>query len=135
MFGKGIDIKKALNAYVSGNTEISFDGISTDSRTIQEKEVFLALKGPRFDGHNFIDSLKGKTKGFIVNKDFYLEGNKDFFVVKVPDTLKAYVQLANYWRKKNKPKSYWNNRKFRKNNYKGANSRNIIKTDKSSKNL
>lgn len=104
MFGKGIDIKKALNAYVSGNTEISFDGISTDSRTIQEKEVFLALKGPRFDGHNFIDSLKGKTKGFIVNKDFYLEGNKDFFVVKVPDTLKAYVQLANYWRKKTNPK-------------------------------
>ncbi|MCX7990759.1 MAG: UDP-N-acetylmuramoyl-tripeptide--D-alanyl-D-alanine ligase, partial [Proteobacteria bacterium] len=102
--GKGIDIKQAINCDISGNTDIFFDGISTDTRTIKEKEIFLALKGPKYDGHNFIDTLKGKIKGFIVNRDFHLSGGKDFFVIKVDDTLKAYGEIANFWRRKINPK-------------------------------
>lgn len=104
MFGKGIDIKKALRSELSGNGDISFSGISTDSRTIEKGEIFLALKGPRFDGHNFIKDLKGKAKGFIVEKGFEFKGGKDYFVVHVEDTLEAYGKLANYWRKKLNPK-------------------------------
>lgn len=104
MFGKGIDIKKALNADISGNSEIYFNGISTDSRTIGDGEVFLALIGKNFDGHRFIEGLIGKAKGFIVNRNFDLKGDKNFFVIKVDDTLKAYSKLANYWRKRCKVK-------------------------------
>lgn len=104
MFGKGIDFRKAIKAEIMGNEEISFDGISTDSRTIKDNEVFLALKGPNFDGHSFIESLKGKAKGFIVDKEFDIKGGKNFFVVKVDNTLRAYGKIANYWRRKINPK-------------------------------
>jgi UDP-N-acetylmuramoyl-tripeptide--D-alanyl-D-alanine ligase len=52
-----------------------FTGVSTDSRTVQKGELFVPLKGPRFDGHTFIGDAfargaagslcdKGREKGF-----------------------------------------------------------------------
>ncbi len=32
----------------------TISGVSTDSRTIQENEVFFALRGENFDGHKFL---------------------------------------------------------------------------------
>ena len=37
-----------------------FAGVSTDSRTIREGELFVPLKGPRFDGHEFIEEVFAK---------------------------------------------------------------------------
>ena len=34
--------------------QILVEQISTDSRALQQGEMFLALKGPNFDGHKFI---------------------------------------------------------------------------------
>ncbi|HZR45810.1 MAG TPA: Mur ligase domain-containing protein, partial [Candidatus Manganitrophaceae bacterium] len=40
------------------NTESGIvGGFSIDSRTIRPNEVFFALHGPRFDGHDFIDAI------------------------------------------------------------------------------
>ena len=33
----------------------SFDGVSTDSRQVSHGDLFVALKGERFDGHDFVD--------------------------------------------------------------------------------
>jgi len=34
--------------------EVAFAGVSIDSRTIGEQELFVAIRGPRFDGHDFV---------------------------------------------------------------------------------
>jgi UDP-N-acetylmuramoyl-tripeptide--D-alanyl-D-alanine ligase len=44
-----------LNAEFFGtNADISFKGISTDTRTLQPGDLFIALRGDNFDGHNFV---------------------------------------------------------------------------------
>ncbi|WP_158971731.1 UDP-N-acetylmuramoyl-tripeptide--D-alanyl-D-alanine ligase [Paraglaciecola sp. L3A3] len=35
-------------------------GVSTDTRSIQDGDVFLALEGPNFDGHKFVQQAKDK---------------------------------------------------------------------------
>ncbi|MCP3941274.1 MAG: UDP-N-acetylmuramoyl-L-alanyl-D-glutamate--2,6-diaminopimelate ligase [Desulfobacteraceae bacterium] len=48
-----------------------FTGINTDSRTITNTQIFLALKGENFDGHNFISKLLEKgIQGFITQKEY-----------------------------------------------------------------
>ena len=47
---------------------ISFSGVSTDSRTIKKGELFIALKGPNFDGSRFVDAaIKKGAAGAIVS--------------------------------------------------------------------
>jgi len=43
----------AMNGTLHGDDR-NFQGISTDSRTIQEGELFVALSGPNFDGGEFV---------------------------------------------------------------------------------
>ena len=52
---------------VAGPTTGGFDGISIDSRTIQKDQVFVAIKGARYDGHAFVPQLMDSgIKGIIV---------------------------------------------------------------------
>ena len=44
---------RPLNARLTGN-DVSFTGCSTDSRTLRRGELFVALRGPRFDGHDWV---------------------------------------------------------------------------------
>ena len=67
--------------------------ISTDTRTIQKGDFYLPLKGASFDGEKFISQAieKGAIGAFSTNN----EGS-----LKVENTLKAYLELANYRRNK-----------------------------------
>lgn len=86
----------------------TFDGISIDSRTIADRDVFLALKGKTFDGHTFIVDLARKgIKGFIAEKEFFnsLDGDvqkeffsKDILFIETPNTLSSLGKLARYQR-------------------------------------
>ncbi|MBI4431983.1 MAG: UDP-N-acetylmuramoyl-tripeptide--D-alanyl-D-alanine ligase [Candidatus Omnitrophica bacterium] len=76
--------------------------ISTDTRTIEKGDFFVALKGPHFDGHDFIgQALEKGVRHFLVSEkaDLRSFGEKARFV-RVPDTLKAYGDLANAHRRK-----------------------------------
>ena len=67
--------------------------ISTDTRTIKDGDFYLPLKGASFDGEKFIDqALEKGAVGAFCTKD---GGN-----LQVTDTLTAYLELANYRRKK-----------------------------------
>ena len=47
-----------------------FQGVSTDSRTIGEGELYIALKGPRFDGHHYaLEALEKKAGGVMVEEE------------------------------------------------------------------
>jgi UDP-N-acetylmuramoyl-tripeptide--D-alanyl-D-alanine ligase len=55
---------------LSGSQEGWLEALSTDSRTLQTGDYFLALKGERFDGHAFVPAaLAGKAAGAIVARD------------------------------------------------------------------
>ncbi len=46
----------------------SFDGISTDTRSIRDGELFFALHGPNFDGHDYVAKAKANgAAGAVVN--------------------------------------------------------------------
>ena len=40
--------------------ELIIEGVSTDTRSIQPTDLFLALEGPNFDGHKFVQQAEGK---------------------------------------------------------------------------
>ena len=66
--------------------------VVTDSRTLQAGDLFVALRGPRFDGHAFVaDVLAGGAAGAIVERGRVQE---DARTIEVPDTLAALQRLA-----------------------------------------
>ena len=46
--------RENLRGILRGVEGMEIKGISIDSRTIREGELFVALKGPRFDGHDYV---------------------------------------------------------------------------------
>ena len=79
----------------------SFKNISLDSRTILNRELFIAIKGTNFDGHNFLNEVIKKGGKAVVIKDGMqnLLPNKFPFWT-VPDTLEAFQKLALFKRRK-----------------------------------
>ena len=79
----------------------SFKNISLDSRTILSCELFIAIKGTNFDGHNFLSEVIKKGGKAVVIKDGMqnLLPNKFPFWT-VPDTLEAFQKLALFKRRK-----------------------------------
>jgi UDP-N-acetylmuramoyl-tripeptide--D-alanyl-D-alanine ligase len=41
----------------SGRPAGDFSGVSTDSRTLRPGELFVALEGPHFDGHDYLPAV------------------------------------------------------------------------------
>lgn len=76
--------------------------ISTDTRRIGRGDVFFALKGERFDGHDFISEAVAKGASTVVYSDEAKAGAKNPGVswVRVDDTLKAYGDRAAEVRRK-----------------------------------
>ena len=72
-------------------------GITTDSRTVQPGDVFVALKGDRFDGHAFVETAlaQGAIAAVVSNQTTTYA---DAPTLQVPDTLKAYQTLGRWWR-------------------------------------
>lgn len=71
-------------------------GINTDSRSIQPGEIFLALRGDRFDGHQFVSQAvqQGAVAAIVDQAD----SSASDPVIVVADTLKAYQTIAHWWR-------------------------------------
>ena len=94
------DLKRATNAEVKGSLDGDYE-ISTDTRTIKKGDLYLPLKGANFDGENFCDkAIEAGAAGCFCTKD---DCTADF-TLKVPDTLTAYLQIANFARRKYNPK-------------------------------
>jgi len=74
-------------------------GISIDSRTIKEGELFIALKGERFDGHNFLNEALVKGCGALVSVPPPAPATNKT-IVYVENTLKAMQDIAHYIRTK-----------------------------------
>ncbi|MBI4224693.1 MAG: UDP-N-acetylmuramoyl-tripeptide--D-alanyl-D-alanine ligase, partial [Deltaproteobacteria bacterium] len=76
-------------------------GVSTDTRTLQPGEIFFCLKGPHFDGHNFVDEAVKKNAWGIVTEQVpgpwsLVPGPS--WVFQVVDPLISLGDLARWWR-------------------------------------
>jgi UDP-N-acetylmuramoyl-tripeptide--D-alanyl-D-alanine ligase len=88
---------------LQGEGHTFFEGISTDSRTIVKGELFIALKGSRFDGHHYaLEALEKKAGGVLIEEDkvgdIRWNGYRSRAVIAVKDTLSALGDIARDWR-------------------------------------
>jgi len=88
---------------ISGSADKRVRGLSTDTRRMALGHVFLALRGERYDGHDFLaEAINAGAAGLIVQSDRAipkeLRGN-NLIVITVSSTLKALGDLAQWWRR------------------------------------
>lgn len=83
-----------------GTKTAGFSGVSTDSRTAQKGELFFAISGERFDGHDFLkNAMRTGICGAVVSKDINIsEDMGNTVVFKVNSTTEALGRLAHYVR-------------------------------------
>ena len=80
---------------------LTITGVSTDSRTVQPGDLFIALEGDKFDGHAFVDTAftRGAIAALVRLKPSVQASDTDLMpVIQVRNTLLAYQVLARYWR-------------------------------------
>lgn len=100
------DIISALHPEILGEKYKEFSGVGTDTRANLRGQLFVALKGPTYDGHNFLsEAVKAGAVALLVHDRVKAEKfAKDITVFLVDDTLVALQDLARFWRHQHKAK-------------------------------
>ncbi len=91
---------QALHGHMEG-VDVRFNAVSTDTRSIQPGDLFIALKGENFDGAKFVaDALKAGAVAAVVNQDSGLRiQDSGVPLLFVDDSRLALGKLAAHWRK------------------------------------
>ncbi|OBV39143.1 UDP-N-acetylmuramoyl-tripeptide--D-alanyl-D-alanine ligase [Janthinobacterium psychrotolerans] len=85
---------------LAGRSDTPFAGVTTDSRQAGAGALFVALRGERFDAHDFLLDVARQGVAAVIVEDLP-EGWDDSKVaaIVVPDTLVALGRIANFWRR------------------------------------
>jgi len=84
-------VRQVLGLGSGDSAEVEYTGVSTDSRTVEEGDLFVALRGPNFDGHEFVDAaLASGARGVVVSEIVGVNAPS----YRVEDTLIALGRLA-----------------------------------------
>ncbi|HVA67084.1 MAG TPA: UDP-N-acetylmuramoyl-tripeptide--D-alanyl-D-alanine ligase [Elusimicrobiota bacterium] len=97
------ELAKAAQGRLSfGHSGDPVESISIDSRTLKPSQAFWALKGPRYDGHDFLNSEAArKASGWVVETGRAQKAAaKPEHLIEVRDTGKALLALAADYRRK-----------------------------------
>ncbi|MGD0885706.1 MAG: UDP-N-acetylmuramoyl-tripeptide--D-alanyl-D-alanine ligase [Thermodesulfovibrionales bacterium] len=98
-----LTVKEILKAtggrILCGSPTAVFTGVSIDSRTIKNGELFVALKGQRFEGHDFLTAALGSGGGALVSNPA-AEPVRGRTIIVVDNTLKALQDMAHSVRMK-----------------------------------
>ena len=96
----GVDVLKAIKGH--GPSDWEAYGVSIDTRTLKKGDIFFALAGPNYDGHQFIsEAIKKGASVIISNAPSLAFGDK---VIIVNDVLNSLINLGKFSRKRNKGK-------------------------------
>lgn len=88
------DAAKCLNGHVVG-TDACFKSVSTDSRTLSKGDLFVALQGPTFDGHEHLNQAQAQgAAAAMVSRQVA----SDLPQLQVADTRMGLGELAANWR-------------------------------------
>ena len=88
---------------VAGNPDEEIAGVSIDSRTIKKGDIFICIRGERFDGHDFIpQAIKNGAAAICFCRDkAAVSGSKiPRNAIAVSNTITALSALASYQRKR-----------------------------------
>ncbi len=97
------EVVKATNGACKGAW--TADGVSIDSRSVKAGDLFIALKGPNFDGHAYaLDALKRGASAVLVHSEIKDSGEYHNRLVMVKDTFAALQNLATFARARTKAK-------------------------------
>lgn len=92
----------AIGGEIIVDGKVEFNNVCIDTRRIQKDNIYVAIKGEKFDGNNFAyDALKAGASVAIVSEVLFNVNelsNKTF--IKVADTEKALLDLAHFYRNK-----------------------------------
>ena len=96
-----IDITKGN--LITGREDFEFENFSKDTRTIQKGDIYIGIKGEKFDGNEFWkQALDNGAEAVIIQDIEITEVEKEKYsnkiIVKVEDTLKALYEIAKYKR-------------------------------------
>lgn len=85
-----------------------FTGVSTDGRVNNTGKIFFALKGEKYDAHDFIEqAVTSQARALVVQRglaELKLPAGAALTIVRVADTLAALQSLGHFWRKKSSAK-------------------------------
>ncbi|MBQ3635338.1 MAG: bifunctional UDP-N-acetylmuramoyl-tripeptide:D-alanyl-D-alanine ligase/alanine racemase [Bacteroidales bacterium] len=99
------EIAEACGGRLVGSDVPCIDELLTDSRRlfVPERTIFVALRGERHDGHDYISDLYSRgMRAFMCEEPVQADKMGDASFVVVGDTLAALQKLAGYHRKKSK---------------------------------
>jgi len=96
-----IDITKGN--LITGREDFECENFSKDTRTIQKGDIYIGIKGEKFDGNEFWkQALDNGAEAVIIQDIEITEVEKERYsnkiIVKVEDTLKALYEIAKYKR-------------------------------------
>ncbi|MGI9534928.1 MAG: UDP-N-acetylmuramoyl-tripeptide--D-alanyl-D-alanine ligase [Thermodesulfobacteriota bacterium] len=100
MFEQEFILKSTTCELITSKTISNFNGISIDSRRIMPGDLYIAIKGENFDGHDFINEAfeKGANGVILEYIPADLNLNREKTVIKVSSTVEALGNIANAWR-------------------------------------
>ncbi|MDP9178127.1 MAG: UDP-N-acetylmuramoyl-tripeptide--D-alanyl-D-alanine ligase [Gemmatimonadota bacterium] len=78
---------------------LALAGVTTDTRSIEAGQLFVALRGEHFDGHDYLESAVAAGAAAVIVSSSRPLGTLGVPVFQVTDTLVALGALASYWRK------------------------------------
>ena len=91
------EVMRSLSAgCLYGDPSVRIAGLSTDTRTLAPGELFVALRGERFNGHRFIGVARQRGAAAVLF-DRWTEGIRRP-AIRVPDTRRALGEIARGWR-------------------------------------
>jgi len=89
------------NARLVG-ADTRFSGVSTDSRSLAQGELFIAIRGEHFDGHDFLDAARDRgAAGAMVDERY--SGPAPLPVLVVDETRRGLGRLGARWRERFAP--------------------------------
>ena len=96
-------ISKYIGGELHGSDKL-VSGFSIDSRTLENQDVFICIKGENYDGHNFIKDVLTKVSCVIACSDMDDINFSNQSYIKVNDTLEALRKISEYVRGLSKAK-------------------------------
>ena len=81
----------------SASIDAEFDGVATDSRKVTPGNLFVALRGERFDAHGFLQQVADRGAAAVVVEQSPADLSIPALVV--PDTRIALGEIARHWRR------------------------------------
>jgi UDP-N-acetylmuramoyl-tripeptide--D-alanyl-D-alanine ligase len=86
-------------ALVQGDGTAQVSRLSTDSRTLRAGDLFVALRGDNFDGHEFVErAANAGAAGAIIEQSWSGNTSPNFALIRVDDALAAYQSIAANYR-------------------------------------